>query len=160
MLTRCVEIPPLFAIRLEINLIIIKIVPLSLFHNTQTNSSVWKSQLSTPEFFYLFNIACVCVVLGGYGEIPSVLFQTQVLRWNQIYHYSWFCLLFQDNWFSLHNLRFHQMGVRLISFFTNMFIFKYQAFSNKLQTVSPSHCHIGFCDKTQYDSETVTLSRQ
>ena len=64
MLTRCVEIPPLFAIRLEINLIIIKIVPLSLFHNTQTNSSVWQSQLSTSEYL-LFVQHCQCVVLGG-----------------------------------------------------------------------------------------------
>ena len=27
------------------------------------------------------------------------------------------------------------------------------------QTVSPSHCYIGFCHKTQYKSKTVTLSR-
>ena len=39
MLTRCVEIPPLFGIHLlKINLIIVKIVPILLFHNTQMKS--------------------------------------------------------------------------------------------------------------------------
>ena len=37
MLTRCVEIPPLFGICLEINPII-KIVPICLFYNIQTES--------------------------------------------------------------------------------------------------------------------------
>ena len=66
MLTRCVEIPPLFGICLEINPII-KIVPICFFHNIQTES------LSFQEFHPRLSILTILsgVETGAAKIYPS-----------------------------------------------------------------------------------------